>query len=190
MQSVFNEAAPAPLLYSPSSSLVFARRKKSAFKGPMMHTANLMASGGMPGIPVPEFPHENATMDPAHGPSKARPAARKSQIIEEEEDMAEDDIEEVETFDSPDEDPGSPVDAIIRPEEESKPFESPTGSPAGSPTQFQKSLAPAPDIDTSPLRPPRSSSLKVSRAGTADAPALRDEDSKTVVITSTDAVAP
>ncbi|RLL94532.1 hypothetical protein CFD26_101321 [Aspergillus turcosus] len=186
MQSVFNEAAPVPLLYSPSSSLVFARRKKSAFKGPMMHTANLMASGGMP---APEFPHDNATMDQAHGPSKARAATRKSQIIEEEEDM-EEDIEEVETFDSPDEDPGSPVDAIIR-QEESKPFECSTGSPAGSPTQCQKpSLAPAPDIDTSPLRPPRSSSLKASRAGTADAPALHDEDSKTIVVTSTDAVAP
>ncbi|RHZ62655.1 non-specific serine/threonine protein kinase [Aspergillus thermomutatus] len=184
MQSVFNEVAPAPLLYSPSSSLVFARRKRSAFKGPMIHTANLMAPGG---LPAPEFPHDNATTDQAHDPGKARAATRKSQIIEEEEDMAEEDIEEVETFDGPDEDPGSPVDAIIRPEEESKPFECFSGSPG----QCQKpSLAPAPDIDSSPLRPPRSSSLKASRADTADAPALRGEDSKTVVVTSTNAVAP
>ncbi|GIK06844.1 hypothetical protein Aspvir_002496 [Aspergillus viridinutans] len=184
MQSVFNEAAPAPLLYSPSSSLVFARRKRTAFRGPMLHTANLMASGVMP---APEFPHDNAAMDPAHGASKARAATRKSQIIEEEEDMPEEDIEEVETFDGPDEDPASPVDAIIRPEEESKPFDCSSDSAA----EYQKpSLAPAPDIDTSPLRPPRSSSLKASRAGTADAPALRDEESKTVVVTSTNAVAP
>ncbi|KAF4221176.1 hypothetical protein CNMCM5878_009973 [Aspergillus fumigatiaffinis] len=184
MQSVFNEAAPAPLLYSPSSSLVFARRKKSAFRGPMLHTANLMASGGMV---VTEFPHDNAAMDSAHGASKARAATRKSQIIEEEEDMAEEDIEEVETFSGPDEDPGSPVDAIIRPEEESKPFDCSSDSAA----ECQKpSLAPAPDIDSSPLRPPRSSSLEASKAGTADAPALRDEDSKTVVVTSTNAVAP
>jgi hypothetical protein len=184
MQSVFNEAAPAPLLYSPSSSLVFARRKKSAFRGPMLHTAHLMASGVMP---APELPHDNAALDSAHGASKVRAATRKSQIIEEEEDMLEEDIEEVETFDGPDEDPGSPVDAIIRPEEESKPFDCSSDSAAES---QKPSLAPAPDIDTSPLRPPRSSSLKASRAGTADAPALRDEDSKTVVVTSTNAVAP
>ena len=35
MSSSFNEAVPTPLLYSPSSSLVFARRKRSLFKGPM-----------------------------------------------------------------------------------------------------------------------------------------------------------
>ncbi|KAH1589534.1 hypothetical protein KXX34_005523 [Aspergillus fumigatus] len=184
MQSVFNEAAPAPLLYSPSSSLVFARRKKSAFRGPMLHTAHLMASGGMAAT---EFPHDNAAMDSAHGASKARPATRKSQIIEEEENMAEEDIEEVDTFSGPDEDPGSPVDAIIKPEEKSKPFDCSNDSAA----KCQKpSLAPAPDIDTSPLRPPRSSSLKASKAVIADAPALRDEDGKTVVVTSTNAVVP
>lgn len=150
----------------------------------MLHTAHLMASGGMAAT---EFPHDNAAMDSAHGASKARPATRKSQIIEEEEDMAEEDIEEVDTFSGPDEDPGSPVDAIIKPEEKSKPFDCSNDSAA----KCQKpSLAPAPDIDTSPLRPPRSSSLKASKAVIADAPALRDEDGKTVVVTSTNAVVP
>lgn len=89
MQSVFNEAAPAPFLSSPASSLVFARRKRSTFKGPL--------SGLSP---------ENA--GPGNGGNNglqagSRPATRKSQIIEEEDDDEE--IEEVDAFSEPDPDP-------------------------------------------------------------------------------------
>ncbi|KAE8163175.1 serine/threonine protein kinase [Aspergillus tamarii] len=107
MTSIFNESAPAPLLYSPSSSLVFARRKRSAFKGPMVHTTNLMVSGGMA---APEFPRSGATV--AETSSAARPVARKSQIIEE--DIEEDeDIEEVDAFTGTEEEPGSPAEMKI-----------------------------------------------------------------------------
>lgn len=133
-QSSFNEAAPAPMLYSPSSSLVFARRKRSAFKGPMLHTSNLLASGGVVHSPVPGQP-----AGPAEGNANApRPSTRKSQIIEEEEDDEdiEEEIEEVDEFDGPEEGPASPVS-------EQKP-----------------ALEPAPDLESSPIRPPRSSSLR------------------------------
>ncbi|KAF9886217.1 hypothetical protein FE257_011940 [Aspergillus nanangensis] len=156
MGSIFNEAAPAPLLYSPSSSLVFARRKRSAFKGPMIHTANLMVSGGMAST---EHPNGNIGVGEATK-TTARPAARKSQIIEEEEDMEDEDIEEVDTFTVTEEDPGSPVDED----------QIATAITGDSPGRDRKPvLAPAPEID-SPLRPPRSSSLKAPRPGSANEP--------------------
>ncbi|KAL5333768.1 kinase-like domain-containing protein [Aspergillus crustosus] len=139
--STFNEAAPTPLLYSPSSSLVFARRKRSTFKGPMVHTANLMASGGM----ASEFPNG------AINAKAARPVARKSQIIEEEED-AEDEYEEVDTFTGTEEEPASPVGVI--------------GSELSDIDNLRGRSPPvleaAPDLDSSPLRPPRSSSLRAT----------------------------
>ncbi|KAL4779099.1 hypothetical protein BJX76DRAFT_341790 [Aspergillus varians] len=145
--SSFNEAAPAPMLYSPSSSLVFARRKRTTFKGPMVHTANLVAPGGMI---ASEYPNGNAGID---GPSlkAARPATRKSQIIEEEED-AEDEYEEVDTFTGTEEEPASPIGVA------SSEYPSPDNLPQRSPPI----LEPAPDLDSSPLRPPRSSSLRTA----------------------------
>lgn len=138
--SSYNEAAPAPMLYSPSSSLVFARRKRTTFKGPMVHTANPVAAGGM----APEFPNDGD----AAALKTTRPATRKSQIIEEEED-AEDEYEEVDTFTGTEEEPISPVGVG------SDPLDS-----ENSPEPNQPVLEPAPDLDSSPPRPPRSSSLR------------------------------
>ncbi|PWY76198.1 serine/threonine protein kinase [Aspergillus heteromorphus CBS 117.55] len=148
MNSMFNEAAPTPLLYSPSSSLVFARRKRSAFKGPMIHTANLMVSGGMTG---PEYPNGDLGVGGPAVTTTTRATGRKSQIIEEEEDM-EEDIEEVDTFECAEEEPGSPVEFMSAEEHPS------TDHTEELPEQTRKpTLAPAPELDSSP-RPPRSSS--------------------------------
>ncbi|KAJ5142026.1 hypothetical protein N7526_003021 [Penicillium atrosanguineum] len=128
--SGFNEASPGPILYSPSSSLVFARRKRSAFKGPMIHTSNLMTPQGTLHSPLPGQPDGEPSV------SMGRPVARKSQIIEEEEDDEE--IEEVDDFDGP-EDAGPDV---------------PKKDTAGS------VLEPALELETSSRLPPRSSSLR------------------------------
>lgn len=155
VRSAFNEGVPAPLVYSPSSSLVFARRKRSAFKGPMMHTANLMASGGMAG---PEFP-KSGTVD--EEPVPEPPMTRKSQIIEE--DM-EEDIEEVDTF-------GGPGDHTVLQDSQTSPVEIvkpaddamvvvPAGESSGQ--DYKPVLAPPPDLDSNPIRLPRSSSLRAS----------------------------
>ncbi|KAI9373303.1 serine/threonine protein kinase [Aspergillus egyptiacus] len=143
--SSYNEAAPAPLLYSPSSSLVFARRKRSTFKGPMVHTANLMVSGG---VASSEYPNGNIRMDGASRKA-ARPATRKSQIIEEEED-AEDEYEEVDTFTGTEEEPASPV-GVANPHH--------PDTDKARERNPKPTLEPAPDLDSSPLRSPRSSSL-------------------------------
>ncbi|KAL4930623.1 non-specific serine/threonine protein kinase [Aspergillus undulatus] len=143
--SSFNEAAPAPMLYSPSSGLVFARRKRTTFKGPMVHTANLMASGGMTAT---EYPNGEAVGPPLKA---ARPATRKSQIILEEED-AEDEYEEVDQFTGTEEEPASPVGVGS--------CEHP--DPDSLSGRSQPVLEPAPDLDSSPLRPPRSSSLRAA----------------------------
>lgn len=158
--SNFNEAAPAPILYSPSSSLVFARRKRSAFKGPMLHTANLMAPGGVVHSPIPGQPEGPAEpVVPA-----SRPAARKSQIIEEEED--DEDIEEVDEFDDDEEEEetGEPADVIH--EDQDAETETIKDSDnqvpeAGSPVSLRKpALEPAAELESSPVRPPRTSSLR------------------------------
>ncbi|KAI9039091.1 non-specific serine/threonine protein kinase [Aspergillus affinis] len=179
--SMFNEAAPTPMLYSPSSSLVFARRKKSAFKGPMSHTANLMVSSG---IAAPEFPHDEiAVAAPAAG--AARPAARKSQIIEEEEDLEDDDdFEEVDAFTGTEDEPGSPIDVVSS--DDNLKTVSLTGSPGRN---CKPALAPAPDLDTSPLRPPRSSSLKAtsdrSQYGAKDGSRAADVSPRSVISNKT-----
>ncbi|KAJ5085582.1 hypothetical protein N7532_010353 [Penicillium argentinense] len=179
MPSAFNEAAPAPLLYSPSSSLVFARRKRSAFKGPMLHTTNLMVSGEMVRSPVPGQP---VVGDEANPPIPAgRPAARKSQIIEEEEDDDgfEDEIEEVDEFDGPEEDHNEAVpkktsrETTIRETSETTEPESPS-------SVRKPSLDPAPELESSPARPPRSSSLRSPppEAAAAVAVVLANETAK------------
>ncbi|KAH8422906.1 non-specific serine/threonine protein kinase [Aspergillus melleus] len=178
VNSMFNEAAPTPLLYSPSSSLVFARRKKSAFKGPMSHTANLMVSSG---IAAPEFPHDGIAV----AAGAARPAARKSQIIEEEEDMEDDDdFEEVDAFTGTEDEPGSPIDVVSS--DDNLKTVSLTGSPGRN---CKPALAPAPDLDTSPLRPPRSSSLKAtsdrSQYGAKDSSMAADVSPRSVISNKT-----
>lgn len=164
--SVFNETAPAPLMSSPSG-FVYARRKRSAFKGPMLHTANLMASNelGTPGLPS-----EGQAADGAGGSERARPGTRKSQIIEEEEDDSQDeDIEEVDTFSNQDEadvsfdeNGGTDLDNEAR--------ESDVHSQAPAPeivdndttaTNHKPGLFPAPDLRDSGVHPPRSSSLNL-----------------------------
>jgi hypothetical protein len=81
----------------------------------------------------------------------ARPAARKSQIIEEEED-AEDEYEEVDTFTGTEEEPASPI-GVINSDLSGAGFSDQPSKPV---------LEPAPDLDSSPLRPPRSSSLRAA----------------------------
>ncbi|KAJ5947039.1 hypothetical protein N7466_000054 [Penicillium verhagenii] len=154
--SSFNEIAPAPLLYSPSSSLVFARRKRSAFKGPMLHTSNLMGSGGIIRSPAPgqsEVPGE-----PSH--VAGRPVARKSQIIEEEDD---EEIEEVDDFDGPEEETGEPTHLIHEDDPDTDTIKDSTDQveETGSPVSIRKpALEPAPELESSPIMPERSSSLR------------------------------
>ncbi|KAL1952920.1 hypothetical protein VTO42DRAFT_3954 [Malbranchea cinnamomea] len=96
LHSAFNEAAPTPLMSSPATSLVFARRKRSAFKGPAIHTNLMTPSGGMGTPTVPSASNETS--------ERVGMGARKSQIIQEEEDDCEDgEVEEVETFGPTDE---------------------------------------------------------------------------------------
>lgn len=167
MQSLFNEAAPAPLLSSPSSSLVFARRKRSAFKGPMIHTANLMVSGGM--TPT-EYP--NGSMNPEES-TAPRPTTRKSQIIEEEENPEDEEVEEVEAFSAAEEEPSSPSE-VAKPDDNTK-AESTDDSASGR--HGKPPLAPAPDITSSPQRPPRSSSLRAVKS-TAATESTDEDDHK------------
>jgi serine/threonine protein kinase len=159
--SVFNEAAPLPLLSSPASGFVFARRKRSAFKGPMLHAASLLAPGG---LGTPGLAH-NSGEEP--GTSAARPTARESRIIEEE-DTSNEDIEEVDVL--------SPAVGRGISFEEAR-----TGRVSGlagknaagedgdedfEPVEASDSqdckpiLAPAPELESKVIRPPRSSSLK------------------------------
>ena len=135
MQSVFNEAAPAPFLSSPASSLVFARRKRSAFKGPI---SGLSPEHAGPGSSGNGGNGNGSGLQPG-----TRPATRKSQIIEEEDDN-EEEIEEVDAFSEPDHDL---PETTTGPETEEKI------------ANHKPSLAPAPDLP-SPSHPPRSSSLK------------------------------
>jgi hypothetical protein len=158
--SVFNETAPAPLMSSPSSGFVFARRKRTAFKGPMLHTANLIVSNG---LGTPSLSPELQTVD-------VRPTTRKSQIIEEEEDDLEDeDIEEVDTFSNPDgvdvsfEDAG---EATLDNEPVGEDLQTQEPAPGSleddaTATIHRPVLAPAPDLRDSGLHPPRSSSLNL-----------------------------
>lgn len=156
IRSAFDEGVPAPLVCSPSSSLVFARRKRSAFKGPMMHTANLMSSGGMAGL---EFPKGEAMSGEA---VPEAPTTRNSQIIEEE-DTEDEAVEEVDTFS------GQVVhanieDSQVSPVEITNPAYDAMAENADQSTQSCKpALDPPPDLDTNPNRPPRSSSLRAPR---------------------------
>jgi hypothetical protein len=123
----------------------------------MLHVANLVASGGM----TSEYPNGDVRMDvPAI--KAARPTTRKSQIIEEEEDP-EDEYEEVDAFTGTEEEPASPI-GVVSSELSDLDHARSRGQPV---------LEPAPDLDSSPLRPPRSSSLRT----TSRDPVLGSDDS-------------
>ncbi|OAT00880.1 CAMK/CAMKL protein kinase, variant 2 [Blastomyces dermatitidis ER-3] len=111
--NAYNEAAPGSILSSPASGLVFARRKRSAFKGPSLATSAFPAASG-PGTPGLPKSRENVIGTSA-GAQTVGSGARKSQIIEEEEDEIpfdcdDEDIEEVDTFDTADEASGAFMD--------------------------------------------------------------------------------
>ncbi|ODH45060.1 CAMK/CAMKL/MARK protein kinase [Paracoccidioides brasiliensis] len=104
--NAYNEAAPSCLLSSPPSGLVFARRKRSPFKGPFVATSAFPLSSG-PGTPGLAKSREGV-IGASSGAGAAGSGARKSQIIMEEEDEAvldcdDEDIEEVDTFSTCDE---------------------------------------------------------------------------------------
>lgn len=120
-----------------------------------MHTANLMASGGIAG---PEFP-KSGPMD--EEPVAEPPMTRQSQIIEE--DM-EEDVEEVDTFGGPG-DHAVLQDSQLSPVEIVKPADDAmVVVPAGESSEqdHKPVLAPPPDLDSSPIRLPHSSSLRAS----------------------------
>lgn len=102
-----NDSSPVPFLGIQTTGLMFARRKKSAFKGPMLNSSFFGSIVG-PGHASPMIRNREGSdtrlnfglRDLTRRSSGAkRSTRRKSQIIEEEE---EEDVEEVETF--------SPVD--------------------------------------------------------------------------------
>ncbi|CRG87963.1 hypothetical protein PISL3812_04985 [Talaromyces islandicus] len=154
--SVFNETAPGPLMSSPSG-FVFARRKRTPFRGPMLHTGNTMSNGfSTPNLSPP-------LLKGAGAQDAAKPATRKSQIIEEGDEMEEEeeDIEEVDTFSNPD---------IV--DEKIEPFVEPIEEKLHVETAFAEAtkeaetsgpskpvLQPAPDLPSPGVHPPRSSSL-------------------------------
>ncbi|QSS62260.1 protein kinase [Histoplasma capsulatum] len=109
--SAFNEVAPSSLLSSPVSGLVFARRKRSAFKGPSLAASTISASSGpgTPGLPKPR----DGVVGASSGAQAAGSGARKSQIIEEEDEVpfdCDEDIEEVDTFEPDEEASGVSMD--------------------------------------------------------------------------------
>ncbi|EEP82988.1 OSK2 protein [Uncinocarpus reesii 1704] len=190
LHSVFNESAPLTIMSSPSSSLVFARRKRSAFKGPTLNTSNLIASNGG-GTPV--LPRRRESLFDAPSGDTSALGPRKSQIIEEEEELfqshvfEDEEVEEVDGFSPVDE--RSPdlvqgrasLDVITSQSIATSAATGPvTNASASSPsTRDTKSpepqLLPAAEIESTqypsfhpsaaqpesdPVRPPRSSSLR------------------------------
>jgi hypothetical protein len=136
----------------------------------MIHTSNLMVSSGMVHSPVPGQPVEASESIPPVG----RPAARKSQIIEEEEDDGfEDEIEEVEEFEGEEEEEeedGRAGHGETLQESSQSIKETAEAEVPGSPASTHKNvLEPAAELETSPLRPPRSSSLRSPTPETAAA---------------------
>lgn len=186
--NAFDESAP-PLMSSPTSSLVFARRKRTTFKGPSLNASNSVmgGDGGTPGLPrtreglFGESITSSSTM--------ARP--RKSQIIEEEDEVLEDefedeDVEDVDTFDK------SPSLLATRPsldvqgttplaanpttttstvkssdlEEASEPQLLPAAEIKEPQFPPFRPISPRSDTDQDLVHPPRSSSLREPKPGT------------------------
>jgi hypothetical protein len=150
--SVFNETAPGPMMSSPSG-FVFARRKRTPFKGPMVHTGNTVVSNGFatPNL-SPPFLKGVGVQD------TAKPATRKSQIIEEGDEIEEEDIEEVDTFSNPDI-ADEKIEPFIEPIEEKLHIETAFAEKAEASSSSKPVLQPAPDLPSPGVHPPRSSSL-------------------------------
>jgi hypothetical protein len=128
----------------------------------MIHTANLLVSGGMgtPGLPP------NLQGSGESGNAAGRSTTRKSQIIEEE-DIADEEIEEVEAFSSPEGREVSFDEARAAPDSElggkiNRRDDASEGvEPVGGldPRDCRPTLAPALNLDVRVTHPPRSSSL-------------------------------
>ena len=112
-----------------------------------------------------ESPNGDMLPEEAAAAAAPRPATRKSQIIEEEEDDEDEEIEEVDAFSGTEEEP-------VSPSELAKPDDSAFG-PDGKP-----GLAPPLDITSSPNRPPRSSSLRVTTKPETAASIHSEDDKK------------
>lgn len=126
----------------------------------MLHTANLVASGGLgtPGL--------GPSSDEAGNGSK-RPTTRKSQIIMEEDDVEDEDIEEVETFSSPE---------VLETNFKETGNATSDSEPAGQ-NKKDHVLAPAPDLGRSSVHPPRSSSLSEPGPGIDEAGEIKPAES-------------
>ena len=168
---------------SPSSGLVFARRKRSAFKGPMLNTPNPLFGGSL------SVPRSREGSIGREG-GDARPGTRKSQIIEEEEDemIDEDDgFEDVDRF-SPTDDKDMEFEDVRESMDESVSLKA--DSEVGNDTTVPKALTkpiitPPLDPEVDPLRPPRSSSLAENRPSTSDGAFLPLTEVDTVIVTTT-----
>lgn len=149
-----------------------------------------MASGGMVHSPLPG----QAPGDDENAPA-GRPTTRKSQIIEEEGvGDIEEEIEEVEEFEED--------IAAVRPETDKPEDDAAKGTAeAGSPISNHKpALEPAPELESSPIHPPRSSSLRslppeaaaaISHVTGTSISTTQDEDSnQTAAATCEDAPKP
>lgn len=152
--SVFNEAVAGPSAAPPQSpGFIFARRKRTPFRGPMLHTNTLMFTNG-PGTPnlSPPLQRESASSE------TVKPHTRKSQIILEEDDDMEE-IEEVDTFSDPGVmDTSFTAEAAIEPEEDGD--ETIVFAPVETETlkDVAQEACLEPAIEPSPI-PPRTSSL-------------------------------
>jgi hypothetical protein len=119
----------------------------------MLHTANLMLSGGLgtPGLIADLQAGEEA------GNGLTRPKTRKSQIIMEEEDDMEEDIEEVDAFSSPEAIETSFENEAVG---QDKKYQEPAleaGETPATAEDHKPVLAPAPDLEPSSGHPSRSS---------------------------------
>lgn len=104
--NAFNEAAPGMRAADPgtpaSGGLVFARRKKSAFRGPMLNTG-LFAQGvpggpGTPGLRGREASGPQRKMGVNRSPSGRSQSRKRGSVVIEEEEEDEEEIEEVDAF--------------------------------------------------------------------------------------------
>lgn len=153
--SVFNEAVAGPSAAPPQSpGFIFARRKRTPFRGPMLHTNTLMFTNG-PGTPnlSPPLQRESTSSE------TVKPHTRKSQIILEEDDDMEE-IEEVDTFSDPGVmDTSFTAEVAIEPEEDGD--ETIVFAPVETETlkDVPQEACLEPAIEPSPI-PPRTSSLR------------------------------
>jgi hypothetical protein len=119
----------------------------------MVHTGNTVVSNGFatPNL-SPPFLKGVGVQD------TAKPATRKSQIIEEGDEIEEEDIEEVDTFSNPDI-ADEKIEPFIEPIEEKLHIETAFAEKAEASSSSKPVLQPAPDLPSPGVHPPRSSSL-------------------------------